>query len=264
MRINAAKLRAYLDTMHGHADARDMQSESIRRVVLNAKKDGFDTKALRKVFVRERMDPEKRQTEDDILTAYENALGGKWRAIQAIEQGATLDQAAEIGGVHRATVARAKSVAKQASDATPAYDAVTGEITETASEPPPSPASEFGVGAGTAPECPRALDGGACTRQWPESEASLVGEAEAPTPISPQAPAASSTVTARAPDEVSPRGECTAADNPGGDHDGRALNSPSQPEVARAAPPSAPPSDIDMDAAQAAITARRRALGLPA
>lgn len=172
MKINVTKLRAYLDTMHGHANARDLQSESIRKVVGEAKKDGFDTKALRKVFVRERMEPEKRQTEDDMLAAYETALGGKGRAMVAVANGATLDEAAEIGGVHRATVARARAVAKQASNATPPHDPETGEL----------PAA-----GGTGSRVAEDVDGGeGAPPQGPESEASLAGEADAPAPIAPE------------------------------------------------------------------------------
>lgn len=170
IKINATKLRAYLDTMHGHANARDLQSESIRKVVKEATGYGYDGKALRKVFVRERMDAEKRQRDDELLSAYEGALGGKGRALAAVAAGATLDEAAEIGGIHRATVARARAVAKQASNATPPHDPETGEI--------------------SASRVAEDVEGGAdCTGRSPvqtarsESEASLAGEAEAPAPI---------------------------------------------------------------------------------
>jgi uncharacterized protein (UPF0335 family) len=130
MKIDPAALRTFLDAMHAHADIRDQRTKSIAGVVTDARAKGIDGKALRKVFVRERMEPEKRQREDDTLRAYEDALGGKGRALRAIANGATLDEAAEIGGVHRATVARASAVAKQASNATPPHDPETGEIAE--------------------------------------------------------------------------------------------------------------------------------------
>lgn len=130
MKIDATKLREYLNTMHGHADARDVQSESIRKVIQTAKTDGFDGKALRKVFVRERMDPEQRQKDDDTLAIYEAALGAKGRALRAIEAGAGVEEAAKANGLHRATVSRARNVAKQPENATPAHDADTGEIIE--------------------------------------------------------------------------------------------------------------------------------------
>lgn len=144
MKIDAVKLREYLNTMHGHADARDVQSESIRKVIQVAKGDGFDGKALRKVFVRERMEPEQRQKDDDTVALYEGALGAKGRALRAIADGVPVGEAAKANGVHRATVARARHVAKQAENATPTHDAETGEITETQAAGP------AGSGEGTA------------------------------------------------------------------------------------------------------------------
>ena len=130
MKIDAVKLREYLNTMHGHADARDLQNESIRKVIQVAKGDGFDGKALRKVFARERMEPEQRQRDDDTVALYEGALGAKGRALRAIADGVPVGEAAKANGVHRATVARARRVAKQGENATCAHDPDTGEITE--------------------------------------------------------------------------------------------------------------------------------------
>lgn len=134
MKIDATKLREYLDSMHSKADARDLQSAQIRGVVSDAKKDGFDTKALRKVFVRERMSAEKRENEDALVGAYEQALGPKGRALKAIEAGVGVGAAADAHRVHRATLARARkaaaNVANEPSNATP-HDPETGEIKET-------------------------------------------------------------------------------------------------------------------------------------
>lgn len=138
MNIDKKALKGILDCMHEEADARDKRTLAIRDIVKAAAKKGFDGKALRKVFVRQRMDAEKRQHDDDLIDAYEHALGAKGRAMAAVEAGATLEAAAEANGVDRATVARARAVAKQGENATVAnqpsnatHDPETGEITET-------------------------------------------------------------------------------------------------------------------------------------
>jgi uncharacterized protein (UPF0335 family) len=128
MNVDANKLKAYLDSMDDEADARDKHSAQIRDIVKRAKGDGFDTKALRKVHVRRRMDASVRQRDDDLLDIYEHALGAKGAALRAIEAGASVGEAATANGVHRATLARARNVAKQVSNATPPHDPETGEI----------------------------------------------------------------------------------------------------------------------------------------
>lgn len=126
-KIDAEKLRGFLDCMHDEADARDERSVAIRDIVKTAKEVGYDTKAIRKVFVRERMDEAERSKQDDLLESYEHALGGKGRALVAIAEGASVKEAAKANGVHRATIARARRVAKQPSNATP-HDPETGEV----------------------------------------------------------------------------------------------------------------------------------------
>lgn len=183
MKIDAERLRGFLDCMHDEADERDKRSAQIGAIVKAAKEAGYDTKAVRKVFVRERMDAAERTKQDDLLETYEGALGGKGRALRAIEVGVRVGEACAANGVHRATVARARRcephVAKQVSNATPDHDPETGEIVrpmladdlgdpllitnpfrakvkaiaagvKSAPDKPPSPAPEFGVGPGTA------------------------------------------------------------------------------------------------------------------
>ena len=132
MRIDGTTLRGILDCMHDEADERDKRSGAIRDIVKAAKNKGFDGKALRKVFARERMNAADRAEQDGLVESYEAALGGKGRALRAIADGAAVGEAAKANGVHRATLARARHVAKQAENATPDHDPETGEISETA------------------------------------------------------------------------------------------------------------------------------------
>ncbi len=139
MRIDAGRLRAFLDCMHLEADQRDKHSAQIREIVKAAKDAGYDPKAVRKVFVRERMDDAERSKQDDLLESYEGALGPKGAALRAIAQGATLDEAAAATGLGRATVARARAVSRKGSNDTaevsreggndtPPHDPDTGEV----------------------------------------------------------------------------------------------------------------------------------------
>src|SRR5260370_26323430 len=112
IKINSVKLRAFLDAMHEHADIRDARTKSIGGVVSDARKQGFDSKALRKVFVRERMAPEKRQKEDETLSLYETALGAKGAALQAIEAGEPAGEAAQAHPLPMATRAPPPHVAE--------------------------------------------------------------------------------------------------------------------------------------------------------
>lgn len=127
MIIDVDRLRGFLDCMHAEADERDKRTKQISDIVKAARDAGYDGKAVRKVFVRERMDEAERVKQDGLLEAYEGALGAKGRALKAIESGAAVGASAAANGVHRATLSRARSVAKQTSNATP-HDPETGEV----------------------------------------------------------------------------------------------------------------------------------------
>lgn len=129
MMIDAERLRGFLDCMHDEADERDKKSKAISEIVKAAKEAGYDTKALRKVFVRERMDEAERAKQDNLLESYEAALGAKGRALADVRAGVPVGEAAERHGVHRATLARARHVANEPSNATD-HDPETGEVRE--------------------------------------------------------------------------------------------------------------------------------------
>jgi len=80
--INADMLRGILDCMHAEADERDKHSAQIRSIVAAAKDAGFDTKAVRKVFVRERMDDADRAYQDDPTSTRWAARGGRWQPLR--------------------------------------------------------------------------------------------------------------------------------------------------------------------------------------
>jgi len=86
--IEASKVR-----QKGEAE---FQREAIKRAV---KQHQLDGKAIRIVLQRRAMGDEKRDEQDYYVHAYEHALGGKKLAADALASGATLREAAEIGGI---------------------------------------------------------------------------------------------------------------------------------------------------------------------
>lgn len=86
--IEASKVR-----QKGEAE---FQREAIKRAV---KQHQLDGKAIRIVLQRRAMGDEKRDEQDYYVHAYEMALGGKKLAADALASGATIREAAAIGGI---------------------------------------------------------------------------------------------------------------------------------------------------------------------
>jgi uncharacterized protein (UPF0335 family) len=100
-------------------DERDGIASDIRDIYSEAKGVGYIPKALRKVVARMRADEAALAEEETLIELYEAALGRVGKAMAAVRAGATLDDAAEANGIDRATLARARAVAKQSENATP-------------------------------------------------------------------------------------------------------------------------------------------------
>lgn len=139
-----ARLKSIADRINRLMDERDGIASDIRDLYAEAKSDGYIPKALRKAIARMRMDADKLAEEDDLLELYEAALGRVGKAMAAVRAGATLDEAAKANGIDRATLARARAVAKQRENATaakadenatPPHDAETGELVDDGGEP---------------------------------------------------------------------------------------------------------------------------------
>jgi uncharacterized protein (UPF0335 family) len=121
--VTDAKLKSLVDRINRLMDERREISTDISDIFLEAKSAGYIPKALRKVIARMRAKPADLAEEDSLIELYEAALGPVGKAMAAVRAGATLDDAAESNGVHRATLARARAVAKQSENATPPEDA---------------------------------------------------------------------------------------------------------------------------------------------
>ena len=88
----------------------EFQREAIKRAV---KQNQLDGKAIRIVLQRRAMGDEKRDEQDYYVHAYEVALAGKKLAAEALENGASIREAAKAGGISTGSAAAlAKGVQK--------------------------------------------------------------------------------------------------------------------------------------------------------
>ena len=142
--MSDARLKSLADRINRLMDERDGIASDIRDLYAEAKSVGYIPKALRKAIARMRMDPDKLAEDDSLLDLYEAALGRVGTAMQAVRAGATVEAAAKANGIDRATLARARAVAKQRENATvanhdeiatPPHDAETGELVDDGGEP---------------------------------------------------------------------------------------------------------------------------------
>ncbi len=107
------RLKSIADRINRLMDEREAIGADIRDIYAEAKGVGYIPKALRKVIARLRMDPDKLKEDDTLVELYEAALGPVGKAMEAVRQGATWEEAGKATGVPRATLARAEAVSKR-------------------------------------------------------------------------------------------------------------------------------------------------------
>ncbi|RWM90045.1 MAG: DUF2312 domain-containing protein [Mesorhizobium sp.] len=73
--VAAGQLRAFIERIERLEEEKKTISDDIKEVFAEAKSTGFDTKAMRKIIARRKLDAAERQEEDTILDLYEEALG---------------------------------------------------------------------------------------------------------------------------------------------------------------------------------------------
>ncbi|TPL42660.1 MULTISPECIES: DUF2312 domain-containing protein [unclassified Mesorhizobium] len=73
--VAAGQLRAFIERIERLEEEKSTISDDIKEVFAEAKGTGFDTKAMRKIIARRKLDAAERQEEDSILELYEEALG---------------------------------------------------------------------------------------------------------------------------------------------------------------------------------------------
>lgn len=99
MNIDTKALKSIVDEIEASRARQKAETEHQREVMKRAKGHQLDTKAVRIVIQRRAMGTTKRDEQDYYVHAYELALGGKKAAIEALENGATVREAAEAGGI---------------------------------------------------------------------------------------------------------------------------------------------------------------------
>lgn len=102
----------------------EFQREAIKRAV---KQNQLDGKAIRIVLQRRAMGDEKRDEQDYYVHAYENALAGKKLAVEALENGASIREAAKAG---RISTGSAAALAKGVQKSEKIEHNADGEITD--------------------------------------------------------------------------------------------------------------------------------------
>lgn len=127
-----SELRSIVAEIERIRDAKKDLAKDESRQFAAAKAADIDGKALRTVLKRRAMGAAAAREFDDLVTMYENALGGKAVAAKAIKAGATVREAAKIAGIGYGTAQRSKT---QVLD----HDPATGEIKEPPAGGTPQP-----------------------------------------------------------------------------------------------------------------------------
>lgn len=99
MNLDSKALSGFIKEIEGSRTRQKSETDFQREVFKNAAKKHFNTKAMRIVLQRRAMDVTARDEQDYDVHAYELALGGKKAATEALENGASIREAAQAGGI---------------------------------------------------------------------------------------------------------------------------------------------------------------------
>jgi len=69
------QLRAFIERIERMEEEKKAISDDIKEIYAEAKGNGFDTKALRKIVALRKMDTDERREAEEILETYMHALG---------------------------------------------------------------------------------------------------------------------------------------------------------------------------------------------
>lgn len=116
MNIDTKALKGFVEEIEASRARQRAETELQREIYKKVEQAQFETKAVRIVIQRRSMGEESRDEQDFFVHAYELALGGKKDAIDALEKGASIREAAKLGGVSVGTAAKlARGVQKSTS-----------------------------------------------------------------------------------------------------------------------------------------------------
>lgn len=112
MKIDAFRIKSWVERIEKLLDERAGINGDIRDIYTEIKKGDHDAKAIRKLIQRRAQDAGALAEQDALLAAYTDAMAGKIKALEAIQRGATVKEAAKEGGISTGAVAALASVQK--------------------------------------------------------------------------------------------------------------------------------------------------------
>ena len=73
--VAGTRLRSFIDRIENLEEEKKALAEDIKEVYAEAKGVGFDAKTIRKIVSLRKMEPEKRNEEEELLDLYKTAIG---------------------------------------------------------------------------------------------------------------------------------------------------------------------------------------------
>lgn len=154
MRIDAPLIKSWVERIERLLAERDAINGGIKDIYAEVKSHEHDGKALRKLIQRRAQDAGTLAEQDALLAAYTDAIAGKIRALEAIDAGASTEEAAKAGGISTGAVSALRQgrprVQKSRKLNEPPHDPTTGEIIEKAGPDYPAAEEQAPVGNDTA------------------------------------------------------------------------------------------------------------------
>ncbi len=182
MNIDKKALKGIVDEIEASRLRQKAETEHQREVMKRCKPHQLDAKAVRIVLQRRAMGDTKREEQDYYVHAYEHALGGKKAAMEALENGATIREAAAAGGISTGAAGNLAKVVQNS----PFVDSDA-----------PSDEQEKDSRATGGVETQEAVRQGSAVPTCAEPSVGAAGGADAPAPIPEITPAAGADGTAK-------------------------------------------------------------------
>lgn len=73
--VAGQRLRSFIERIENLEEEKKALAEDIKEVYAEAKGTGFDAKTIRKIVSLRKMEPEKRNEEEELLDLYKTAIG---------------------------------------------------------------------------------------------------------------------------------------------------------------------------------------------
>jgi uncharacterized protein (UPF0335 family) len=104
VKIDAAKIVSWVGRIEALLEDRTAINGDIKDIYTEIKKGDHDAKAIRKLIHRRAQDAGELAQQDDLLSAYTDAIAGKIKALEAIKDGASIRDAATASGLSTGSV----------------------------------------------------------------------------------------------------------------------------------------------------------------